>query len=217
MLYKEKTLLANDLNEIDKKIYELGQNALKKNKRKFKHKLAQKVAIFYLTYLFGLRVSEALRVNIYKDLIHEKIKDKVYYILYALNLKHKDNKDKYKTIFFYPSNEYEKKMLDYILKNFDASGITRFDMAEFCKYYIKDIIIANKEGNEVKVFTHLNIHSLRHIRAYVLLNRYGDKDLILNNFGWKREDMLYYYSNIAKSVKEIEIKKRFIQIISQKF
>jgi len=214
MLYKEKTLLANDLNEIDKKIYELGQNALKKNNRKFKHKLAQKVAIFYLTYLFGLRISEALKVNIYRDLIQKQFKNKVYYVLRALNLKHKDNKYKYKVVLFYPSNEYEEKMLDYILKNFETSDITRHDMKLFCNYYIKDTIIAyDKTGNEIKVFTHLNIHSLRHIRAYVLLNRYGDKDLVLNNFGWKTEDMLYYYSNIAKSIKEIEIEKRFIEMI----
>jgi len=214
MLFKEKTLLVNDLNEIDKKIYELGQKALKENKRKFKHKLAQKIAVFYLTYLFGLRISEALKVNIYRDLTQKRYKDKVYYTLKAVNLKHKDNKYKYKVVLFYPSNEYEGKMFDYVLKNFDASGITRLDIAEFCNYYIKDLIIGyDKTGNEIKVFTHLNIHSLRHIRAYVLLNRYGDKDLILNNFGWKTEDMLYYYSNIAKSIKELEIEKRFLQMI----
>jgi integrase len=218
MLYKEKWIDTIDINEIDKKIYELGQNALNyfDKKKTWKHNdNSNKIVIFYLVYLFGLRVSEALRINLNRDLEKKKIGNKEYYILHSINLKQKDIKNKEKVIFLYISNEYEKKMLNFILENFSVyKNITRFDIASFCKRYIKDyLIVYDKNNNEYKVFTHLNIHSLRHLRAYVLLKRYNDKEVLLNNFGWKKENMLYYYTQIAKTLKEMEIEKKFINLL----
>jgi len=226
-----------DYEEINEKIYKLIKDTSEKRmKEKAKYTrmdlprgTGNKELTLYFAYLFGLRISEALMVleNLYIHLSKKKTNDgQIYYVLHAPNLKQKGNAPKEKIIFLFPQNEYEKKMWDFIEKNYyngSTKVLKRNNISMFCKKLKTTFIGYEKVKENGKIVlkevikeSHLNPHSLRHMRAYVLFQRYGDIELVRKMLGWKDERMLYYYVALSKSIEEMELEKRFLQHIPKK-
>jgi len=209
----QKFFLVKNVNEINKKLYELIEKPSYKNKN-FSKRVANKKLVLYFAYLFGLRISEALidLSNLYVRL-EQKTDDGVkYYNLRSVNLKNKEKKEKYIT--FIPYDEYENKMWAFIENNYYAGitkNLTRYSIVKFCKRHLIDTFIGyDKKGYEVVQISYLNPHTLRHLRAYVLLERCHDPDLIRRMLGWADERMLYYYTRLAKSIEEKEIERKVL-------
>jgi integrase len=87
----------------------------------------------------------------------------------------------------------------------------------FCKKWLKDKFIGyNKEGQEVIQESHLNPHTLRHLRALVLFERYKDEEMVRKMLGWSDTRMLYYYIRLARSIEEAELERKFLSFIPKK-
>ena len=209
----QKFFLIKNVNEISKKLYNLIENPSYKNKE-FPKRTANKKLVLYFSYLFGLRISEALidLNNLYVRLQQKNDNGLKYYSLRSVNLKQKFKKEK--TVVFVPYDEYESRMMIFIENNYYVGitkNLTRYSIVKFCERHLVDNFIGyNREGYEVVQKSYLNPHTLRHLRAYVLLERYRDPDLVRRMLGWSDERMLYYYTRLAQSIEEREIERKVL-------
>jgi integrase len=228
MYLNQKIFLIKSTEEINQKLYELIENAEKKREEKkkytrleFNKEITDKKLTLYFAYLFGLRISEALNCleNLYLHLQEKKTSEGLkYYILRSINLKQKRLSEK--SIFFYPFDKYESKMWNFIEKNYYV-GITknlnRHKIKRFCNLWLRDKFIGyNKQGQEVIQESYLNPHTLRHLRALVLFERFRNEEIVRKMLGWSDTRMLYYYIRLARSIEESELERKFLSFLSKK-
>jgi len=225
----QKIFLIKSTDEINQKLYELIENAEKRREKTknrtrldFPREVKDKKLTLYFAYLFGLRISEALNSleNLYLHLQERKTSEGLkYYVLRSINLKQKRLSEK--SIFFYPFfDKYEALMWDFIEKNYYV-GITknlnRKKVTRFCMLWLRDKFIGyNKQGQEVIQESYLNPHTLRHLRALVLFERFKNEEMVRKMLGWSDTRMLYYYIRLARSIEESELERKFLSFIPKK-
>jgi integrase len=224
----QKIFLIKSIDEINEKLYNLIESADEKRKEKMKYVrsdfpkgIDDKKLTLYFAYLFGLRISEALNCldNLYLRLQEKKTSEGLkYYILRSINLKQKRLSEK--SIFFYPFDKYETQMWNFIQKTYYV-GITkklnRQKVKYFCIRWLRDTFIGyNKQGQEVIQESYLNPHTLRHLRALVLFERFKNEEIVRKMLGWSDTRMLYYYIRLARSIEEAELERKFLSFLPKR-
>lgn len=179
-------------------LLEMGENIADQNAR----------SLFFLLYLTGSRISEAIDFTMSKVNLHENYTSIRMKILKRKN----DGKDIRKVVIpLGPAAKCnENKMWEYL---FDY--ISNFEYLEypFKKWHNMSEYLARQVGNislDAHIFSHsnntwyddviqkrFNPHYLRHCRATHLVQYYDFADAELRNFfGWKNANMAVNYTNM---------------------
>ena len=226
--YKSKFFLTN-MSNISKSIYEIGKKKrgeiyLRKGKQQF-HNYSAMVKLFYLTYLTGARIGEMIRNDPAPKA--EVIGYKGYTIVKITrqNQKNFQKSDKTKReiiISNFPvDEEFEVLMWTYIFDNGTNNNLDF--LASFGGYEkrsaISHLIESNfrtdlTDGEKIYKQAGISPHILRHLRDFNLrVNKGYPREVVKKLIGWHTEDMMDYYLQTTKTLRDMEQ----LQMLNQHF
>lgn len=217
-----------DSRDICRQIWEIGQEYYKRMQdpgKRGRHHIANPAhftKLFYWLYLTGARQQEAfLEPRPTLEIVNKE--GGTYIILQHVNQKHKQSNGAREivTATIPILDIWEQKMWNFITDeglSTNAEEIFRYDLWKSTNKanitgLVKHSFFTNLKDENGKVHKGEGIfpHMLRHTRAYnLLINHNIPKELVKLWMGWKLEDMLYYYAQIARIIQvedQLEILK----------